>query len=264
MPDQYLTISEQPDAVIEAIAASMNARAAEPAMALICARYMGQLPKGGDVVEIGCGNGASMEHIAEHLAPRSLTGIDPSTGLLTLARERFGDRATFREGTATETDLADASADVVIAHTVFSHLPDPDRAIAEARRILRPGGTFAIFDGDYATNTVALFEDDPLQAAMRAVQRHLIHAPYVMRTLPARLAEAGFAVGTTEAHGYVQTDTPTYILTLIARGLDAAVRAGEIDPDMAAALTREAERRATEGTFYGAILFVSVNAAKPA
>ena len=54
-------IREQPPEVLDAIAASMNVRASEPAMKAICARYMARitLPAGARVLEVGCGNGAA-------------------------------------------------------------------------------------------------------------------------------------------------------------------------------------------------------------
>ena len=129
--------------------------------------------------------------------------------------------------------------------------------------MLRPGGQLAVFDGDYATNTVALFDGDPLQAAMTMAQRNLIHDPYIMRRLAGLARQAGFTVREIEAHGYVQTEAPDYLLSLIARGTSAAARSGECGADLAAGFEREAQERVAAGTFYGAILFVSLIAEKP-
>lgn len=267
MPDLYLRIAEEADDVLATIAASMDKRAAEPAMQRIAARYLGRLDRrGGDVLEIGCGNGASTALLLQHLAPARLVGIDPAPGLLGRASARHGrlPAVTFAVGDAVATGQPDAAFDVVVAHTVFSHLAAPEAALVEAFRVLRPGGRIAVFDGDYATNTVALFDGDPLQTAMGMVQRNLIHDPFIMRRLAGLARAAGFVVCGIEAHGYVQTDQPDYLLSLIARGAEAATRNGEIDRDLAAGLEREAARRVAEGTFYGAILFVSLIAEKPA
>jgi arsenite methyltransferase len=266
MSDLYLSIADQPDNVIDAIAASMDKRAAEPAMARICASYMANLPQPVDaLLEIGCGNGAATALLLENVKPRSLVGVDPSDGLIARASEKFSDRddVDFRVGDALATGQADASFDVVVAHTVFSHLADPAGALAEACRVLRPGGTLAVFDGDYATNTVALYEGDPLQATMTAAQRNLIHDPYVMRRLPALVRAAGFGNLQAEAHGYMQTENPDYLLSLVARSVDAATDAGDFGTELAAGFKSEASRRVAERSFYGAILFVSLIAEKP-
>jgi ubiquinone/menaquinone biosynthesis C-methylase UbiE len=264
--DLLTRIREQPREVLDTIAKSMNVRASEPAMQAICARYMAQivLPQGARVLEVGCGNGAATKLIMQHVGPAQLVGIDPSFVFIDMAREAFAGepRVSFALGDAVATGQADASFDLVIAHTVYSHLADPDGALAEARRVLRPGGQLVIFDGDFATITVALFDGDPLQSAVAAVLRHMMHAPYIMRRLPALVTAAGFSVQSVEPHGYAQTTTPDYLLTLLSRGTNASAQAGEIGQGLADGFALEARRRVANGTFYGAILFLSLAARK--
>src|SRR5262245_9498112 len=266
--DLYTRIREQPREVLDTIAKSLNIRASEPAMQAICARYMAQiaLPTGARVLEVGCGNGATTTLIMEHVRPAQLVGIDPSFVFINMARETFAcePRVSFAVGDATATAQADASFDLVIAHTVYSHLGDPEGALAEARRVLRPDGRLVIFDGDFATITVALFDGDPLQSAVAAVLRHMMKEPYIMRRLPALVTAAGFSVQSVEPHGYVQTTRPDFLLTLLSRGTHAAAQADEIGQSLVDGFDREARRRVASGTFYGAILFLSLTARKDA
>jgi arsenite methyltransferase len=264
--DLYTRISEQPRDVLDTIANSLNVRASEPAMQAICARYMAQiaLPADARVLEIGYGNGATTKLIIRHVRPAQLVGIDPSSVFIEMARATFAGepRVSFAVGDAVATGQADALFDLVIAHTVYSHLVDPEQALAEARRVLRPGGQLVIFDGDFATITVALFDGDPLQSAVNAVLRHTVHAPYIMRRLPNLVGAAGFTVQSVEPHGYMQTTSPDFRLTLLMRGTTAAARAGEIGQTLVEGFEREARRRVADGTFYGAILFLSLAAHK--
>lgn len=189
MADIYVTIREQPPEMIEAVAAAMSTRAGEPEMQAIAAAYLAPLRgPGGRVVEIGCGNGATPPLLLAALEPETRVGVDPCPGLLARADPALArdPRVTLREGEPGATGEAEGAADLVVAHAVYSHLPDPDAALAEAFRILRPGGRIAIFDGDSATTTVALFAGDPLQTAVGSVLRDIVHDPYVMRGLPAR------------------------------------------------------------------------------
>jgi ubiquinone/menaquinone biosynthesis C-methylase UbiE len=173
------------------------------------------LPAEARILEIGSGTGATTKLILQHIEPAQLVGIDPSPVFLDMARGTFGEnpRVSFAVGEADATGQPDASFDLVIAHTVYSHLLDAEGALAEARRVLKPGGRLMIFDGDFATLTVALFEGDPLQSTVDGVLRHMMHAPYIMRRFRLSRHPAGFSVQTVEPHG-VQTTSPDFLLTL--------------------------------------------------
>jgi SAM-dependent methyltransferase len=265
LADLLTHIEMQPPEVLQAIARSMNVRAAEPAMQSICARYMGDiLIRAANALEVGCGNGAATKLIMQHVKPATLVGVDPCSLFINLASEAFKDepRVSFARGDAASTGQPDASFDLVIAHTVYSHLVDPKSALTEAWRVLKPGGQLVIFDGDFATLTMSLFGGDPMQSAIDVILRNLVHAPYIMRQLPALVSAAGFGVASLEPHGYVQTTSPDYLLTLLSRGITAACQAGEIGLMLVEGFEREAERRIASGTFYGAMLFLSLTARK--
>ena len=60
----------------------------------------------------------------------------------------------------------------------------------------------------------------------------------------------------------MQTTSPDFLLTLLSRGTNAAAQAGEIGQELVDSFDREARRRVANGTFYGAILFLSLTARK--
>jgi len=263
--DLLTRIVDQPQDVLDAIANSMNVRATEPAMRSICARYMGQLAApDANVLEVGCGNGAATRLIMQHVRPARLLGIDVSPVFVKMAREAFArePQLSFALGDAVATRQPSTSFDLVIAHTVYSHLVDPQAALAEAYRILKPGGRLAIFDGDFASLTVALFDRDPLQSAAATTLRHMVHAPHIMRRLPSLIDAAGFTLESLEPHGYIQTTSPDYLLSLLSRGLKAAGRTGEIGQAIVDSFDMEARRRVANGTFFGSLTFLSAVARK--
>lgn len=268
MADVYLNIAEQPDEVLQAIATGLEARANDPAMRRICADYMGDLSAAGNtrILEIGCGAGAATRHILDHANPAELVGVDPSPGLLEFARNGLSEdgRVRFELGDAVNCGQPDAAFDVVLAHTVYSHLPDPDAALTEAYRVLKPGGQLVVLDGDYATVTVERFAGDPLQSAIGTVLRNLVNAPYIMRQLPAMMQKAGFGEVGSNSYGFVQTSPAEYMISVIERAMQVAVKGGEITSDLAEGYVAEARGRVDAGTFYGAILFVCHKAQKPA
>ena len=153
--------------------------------------------------------------------------------------------------------------DVVVFDSTLSHVPEPERALAEAFRVLRPSGQLATFDGDYATATVALDEHDPLQACVDAMMANSVTDRRVMRRLPALLRSCGFEVGIARSHGFVETGDGGYMLTVVDRGADMLRESGKIGEELAQALKDEARRRVTVGGFFGHVAYASVIARRP-
>jgi hypothetical protein len=116
----------------------------------------------------------------------------------------------------------------------------------------------AIFDGDYPTASVATDAFDPLQSAVAAMMASYVRNPWLTRRLAKVVATLGFKITSLRSHGYVQTETPAYMLTLVDRGADILLAGGTIGVDQAEALKAEARRRVAAGEFFGHISFLSV------
>jgi ubiquinone/menaquinone biosynthesis C-methylase UbiE len=109
------------------------------------------LPVGGRWLDIGCGTGALTRTILEGAAPSRILGMDRSDGYATYARSRIPDgRAAFVVGDAEALPVAQAMFDAAVSGLVLNFVPQPERMVAEMARILRPGGTAALFVWDYA------------------------------------------------------------------------------------------------------------------
>ncbi len=91
------------------------------------------------LVDVACGGGLLAPHIAD-LGYRHL-GVDLSPTAVVVARTQG---VTVVRGDAQRLPLADEVADVVVAGEVLEHVPDPDAVVAEACRVLRPGGTLVV------------------------------------------------------------------------------------------------------------------------
>lgn len=103
---------------------------------------------GDAVLDIACGTGASTLDLARAVSPggRAL-GVDLSGSMVDAARERYGDLAgnlAFLRMDAEELALPDASFDAALCVLGLMYMPDPERAVREMRRVLRPHGRVSL------------------------------------------------------------------------------------------------------------------------
>jgi ubiquinone/menaquinone biosynthesis C-methylase UbiE len=100
----------------------------------------------GDVLEIAVGTGRNFPYYPTDVR---LTGVDISPAMLAVAERRAADLGrdvTLREGDAQQLDFPDARFDTVVSTLTLCSIPDDRRAVAEVRRVLRPGGRFLLLE----------------------------------------------------------------------------------------------------------------------
>jgi ubiquinone/menaquinone biosynthesis C-methylase UbiE len=103
----------------------------------------------GEILELGSGSGAMAEELLDRYPAIELTAtdVDPAMRAAATRRlERFGDRVRVQEADATRLLFADASFDGVVGFIMLHHVIAWEDALAEAARVLRPGGVLAGYD----------------------------------------------------------------------------------------------------------------------
>lgn len=262
MADPYADLGNADIAMQERIADAMAARCVDPSQVALRRAYLEtvELPENAHAVEFGSGTGHVTCDLIDMAGARTALGIEPSGVMVERARKAHAarDGLTFEVGDAKATGLADASCDMVLMHTLLCHVPGPEDAIAEAARVLKPGGVLAICDGDYSTSTAAIGDFDPLQPVVAFMINENVTNLWIMRQIGPILTRAGFDAGRRTGHGYVAEGEATYFLTVIDRGADIMAARGLITPATGEALKQEARDRVAREAFFGFMSYVSV------
>lgn len=213
---------------------------------------------GARVLDFGCGTGV----VARALAKRdgftgAIVGIDVSDALVDAARrlaqdEGLGDRIEFRVGDCHAVEDPDDSYDLVIGHTLVSHVVDPAKVISEASRLIRSDGTVAIFDGDYASLTYGAGDPDLNQQVVDGILAAVVANPYVMRRIPELLSRCRLDVVAFLPEILAEAGEAAFFASLFESYVPMAVSAGTVSNEIAGdwlATQREASR---SGSFFGA------------
>jgi ubiquinone/menaquinone biosynthesis C-methylase UbiE len=100
----------------------------------------------GDVLEVAIGTGLNLPYYTEDVR---VTGVDLTPEMLIVARRRavdLGRDVDLRKGDAHKLEFPDASFDSVVCTYSLCNIPDPQRALSEMNRVLRPGGKLILVD----------------------------------------------------------------------------------------------------------------------
>ena len=136
-------------------------------------------PEGGAVLDVGTGPGVLLSELARLRPDLQLTGIDLSSDMITAAKRNLtphATRATALVGDVTQLPLADRSVDLIVSSFSLHHWDNPQAAIPELARVLRPGGRVHIYDFRFA----------PFDVLTAAAQTHSVLGGQTPQQTPIR------------------------------------------------------------------------------
>jgi len=187
------------------------------------------LTAGEAVLDIGSGPGLLATEMAQAVGPTGrVCGIDVSDSMLALARSRTvpagGAPVEYRHGGVDAVPYPDGSFDVVVSTQVLEYIADIPAALAEALRVLRPGGRLLILDTDWDSIVWHSTDPDRMRRILLTWEQHLVD-PFLPRTLGRHLRQAGFEVA------------PPRVLPLLNAGYEADSFSGREIPVVARFVT---------------------------
>jgi SAM-dependent methyltransferase len=149
------------------------------------------------VLDVGCGPGTITNDLARLVPNGKVCGIDTIEDLVQLgreqARQKLLENVEYRVGSATSLPFEDNAFDVVFAHQVLLHLPDPVSALVEMRRVVKPGGVICCKDADLRS---ILIYPENLEEPLKYFFTDLVVGPATVtdggRRLKSHALKAGF------------------------------------------------------------------------
>jgi arsenite methyltransferase len=148
------------------------------------------LQPGEHVLDIGSGPGFLASEMAEEVgADGRVHGIDPSDSMLAIARHNETS-VDYSRGDALALPFADEQFDVAVSTQVYEYVDDIAGALAEVRRVLRPGGRLLVLDTDWDSIVWHSSDRERMDLVLAAWNEHLAD-PYLPRRLPTLMRAAG-------------------------------------------------------------------------
>ena len=115
--------------------------------------FLSHLRPGISVLDCGCGPGTITRDIAQRIAPGRVVGLDFNADQIAVAmadaKAQGIANVEFRQGSVYAAPFEDSSLDAVFSHALIEHLKEPVKAVAEFRRVLKPGGMLGVCTPDW-------------------------------------------------------------------------------------------------------------------
>lgn len=216
-----------------------------------------RIDEGTSVVDVGCGAGRA---VGEMLAAGAEAyGVDIDAQMLAVARRRCPD-ADIREASAEHLPFPDGTLHAYRADKIFHALEGPDRALAEAARVLSDGGRIVLVGQDW--DAFVIDSDDAAFTRLAVHARaDAVPGPRNARRYRNLLLDAGFEEVDVEVHTGVFTDET--MLPMLAGIAEGAAAGGAVAPERARAWMAEQTERARSGRLFLAVPLFLASARRP-
>ena len=268
--DVYGRTHELDSNVLDVIATRLEARRESQRYMSMLFDYLSHLDfsNNAEILFLGCGTGVEVrELLGLPDFNGNITALDISQTLVdrgqsAFAQEGIGDNVRWLVGDAQNTKLPDQSFDIVFAHTLISHVPSPEAVVNEIARLLKPGGTTVIFDGDYATLTYGTDDPEYGKQMDEKIIRGLIANPRVMRSMPRMFRRAGLELKNSLGWVLTEVGKAEFFLPSLDSLSALLPAAGVATAEEVEQFVSDQRKAHEEGTFFGGYNFYAMIAQK--
>lgn len=208
-------------------------------------------PVEGKGADVGCGAGRSVADLVR--LGKDAVGVDSSRAMVDAALARFP-HCRVLQGNAFDLPFGDGELSWYRAERTFVHFEDPARALAEARRVLRPGGVIVAADADLDSMVVSS-RFPATTRALKDVFCSVIPNPHAGTRTAGDLAEAGFTGVEVVPVPVVMRDYASAFDLMIEPALTAALAQGSVGREDARRWTDDLEHLDGQGAFTASSTF---------
>jgi len=214
------------------------------------------LESGMSALDVGCGTGEDVIIMADRVKPKGwAVGVDLSVTMIEEARRRHGHRQDvgFQTADAAHLPFANVTFDACRCERTLQHIDDPDGAVAEMARVLRPGGRVALLEPDWGTLIINGGEPE-ITGRILAVHVGRHPQPALGRRLRGLLTTHGFTDIEVGAGVVTYTDLPSaYRAFGMVRAGELAITAGVISEEEALQWSMDLQNADDALTFFASV-----------
>ncbi len=225
-----------------------------------------EVREGHQVLDVGCGTGDLTRPLARLLGKTGrLVGVDSSATMVAEARQRsegLNLPVEYRVGDAHHLDFASGTFDRCFANSLFQHLENPLKALAEMIRVARPDARIAVQEPDWGTHVI--------DASNRAVTRRILdfycdstRHGWIGRQLPALFKECGLADVVVEGQTTILEDFALVESYWLRTTAERAVQGGVVTATEVADWLDDLRKRGQAERFFTAVTIFRVSGRKP-